>query len=68
MRKLGGIHQIFLDSRDEIEMGLSLITDDTQKIVEQPKQICQNIGGTQKTIEVNLLNLIKKWRELEYNQ
>ena len=61
MRKLGGgTPQIFPDSTDEIEMGLTLRDDDTQKMMEQPKQIHQNKRGTQKTSEVNLLKLIKK--------
>ena len=41
------------------EMGLSLINEDTQKMVEQPKQIYRNKGGSQITIEVDLPNLIK---------
>ena len=59
-RKLGGgTPQISPDSRDDIEMGFSLIDEDTQKMVEQPKQIHQNKGGTQITIEVDLPNFIK---------
>ena len=60
MGKLGGgTPQFFPESRDEIEMGLSLINEDTQKMVEQPKQIHQNKGGSQITIEVDFPNLIK---------